>query len=233
MAWRYLGETFDIHAGGSDLLFPHHENERAQSLCAFKDSGFARIWIHNGMVRVEGQKMSKSLGNFTTVRDALMQAPGEAIRFMLLRTHYRAPLDFTARALRESRRELDRLYRALGTDADVGTVPAVVLERLCDDLNTPLAISALHELADAALSGDAQARSQLKVGGASLGLLRAEPEEWFRRSVDGAAVEAAIAERFEARKTRNFARADAIRAELAEWGVVLEDSEHGTTWRVN
>src|SRR4051794_17860353 len=98
MAWRYLGETFDIHAGGSDLLFPHHENERAQSLCAFKDSGFARIWIHNGMVRVEGQKMSKSLGNFTTVRDALMQAPGEAIRFMLLRTHYRAPLDFRARA---------------------------------------------------------------------------------------------------------------------------------------
>ena len=113
MASRYLGESFDIHAGGADLLFPHHENERAQSCCAFPGSSFARIWIHNGMLRVEGQKMSKSLGNFTTVRQVLDHAPGEAARLLLLRTHYRAPLDFTAHALDESRRELDRFYRAL------------------------------------------------------------------------------------------------------------------------
>ena len=231
MAWRYLGDSFDIHAGGADLLFPHHENERAQSCCAFPGSSFARIWIHNGMLRVEGQKMSKSLGNFTTVHDVLSRAPGEAVRLLLLRTHYRAPLDFTAQALDESRRELDRFYRALGAGADPGEPPVEVVAALCDDINTPLALAHLHQLADAALAGDAAAASALRSGGGMLGLLGADPAAWFRGGIDPATVEAAIAERLSARRAKDFARADAIRAQLADQGVMLEDGPGGTTWR--
>ncbi len=231
MAHTYLGESFDIHAGGADLLFPHHENERAQSCCAFPGSGFAKIWIHNGMLRVEGQKMSKSLGNFTTVRDVLSRAPGEAVRLLLLRTHYRSPLDFTAAALEDSKRELDRFYRALGPGAQPGETPAEVVSALCDDINTPLALTHLHRLADAALAGEAAAANRLRAGGTMLGLLGAEPGAWFAQSVDSDAVEQAIAERVAARKARDFARADAIRAELARQGVILEDGPGGTTWR--
>ena len=234
MAYAYLGESFDIHAGGADLLFPHHENERAQSCCAFPGSSFARIWIHNGMLRVDGQKMSKSLGNFTTVRDVLARAPGEAIRLLLLRTHYRAPLDFTAAALDESRRELDRFYRALAAVAfDTGETrpPDAVVDALCDDINTPLALSHLHRLADAALAGEAAAAAELRAGGALLGLLQTEPAAWFSQGVDPAMVERAIAERLAARKARDFPRADAIRFELAAKGVILEDGPSGTTWR--
>src|SRR6202008_453512 len=136
--------------GGADLLFPHHENELAQSLCAFPGSAFARTWLHNGMLVVNGEKMSKSLGNFCTVRDVLDRAPGEAIRHLLLRTHYRSSLDFTDAALEESRRELDRFYRALapspGTTAE--EIPEPVMEALCDDLNTPLALTRMRALAD-------------------------------------------------------------------------------------
>jgi cysteinyl-tRNA synthetase len=235
MAWRYLGETFDIHGGGSDLIFPHHENERAQSLCAFPGSAFARVWLHNGMLNVNGEKMSKSLGNFFTVAELLEKWPGEAIRLLLLRGHYRAVLDFSEAGLAEAKGELDRFYRALERTPPVGEaeIPAAVLDALCDDLNTPLAISAMHALADAAMAGDAKASAGLRAAGAVLGLLGATPAAWFRGGTgdDGAAIEAAIAARLAARKARDYARADAIRDELAQRGILLEDGAAGTTWR--
>ncbi|MCF3946659.1 cysteine--tRNA ligase [Acidiphilium sp. AL] len=235
MSWKHLGESFDIHGGGDDLIFPHHENEIAQSTCAFPGSGFARYWLHNRMLLVNGEKMSKSLGNFITVGQALERAPGEVIRFLLLKTHYRSTLDFTDAALLEAKRELDRFYRALAAHCDwavANTVPDSVLLPLADDLNTPGAIAALHTLADAALAGDRNAASSLKAAGAILGVFNHRPADWFRGDdADTARIEAAIAERIAARRARDFTRADAIRAELADSGIILEDSPAGTSWR--
>ncbi len=234
MSWKHLGETFDIHGGGTDLIFPHHENEVAQSRCAFPGSQFARYWVHNGMLLVNGEKMAKSLGNFTTLRDALSRVPGEVIRFLLIRTHYRSTPDFSDAAVIEAKKELDRFYRALERcpEAGGGTVPETVMEALCDDLNTPLALSAMHALADAALAGDDSAAANLRESGHLMGLLTQAPDAWFRGGTeDSDAIEAAIQERLEARKARNFARADAIRADLAQRGIVLEDGPGGTSWR--
>jgi cysteinyl-tRNA synthetase len=249
MSTRYLGETFDIHGGGADLIFPHHENEIAQSTCAHAGHAFVRVWMHNGYLMVEGEKMSKSLGNFYTVHDLLREFPGEAIRLVLLQTHYRAPLDFTKDAIGAARTTLDRLYGAIrdvdtaaGDGEPAADVPTAVLDALSDDLNTPLAISHLHELAHQVnRAADAGARraaaARLVAAGALLGLLAQDPEDWFHGPpmaidpVDEMFIETMIDERAQARKARNFARADAIRDELAAKGVVLEDGPAGTTWR--
>ncbi|GBQ07286.1 cysteine--tRNA ligase [Acetobacter cerevisiae] len=234
MSHRYLGESFDIHGGGSDLLFPHHENERAQSLCCFPQGKFANYWVHNAMLLVEGEKMSKSLGNFLTIRDVLKQAPAEALRLLLLGAHYRSTLNYTQAGLQESRKVLDRFYRALAA----GPVPEVapseaVMKALAEDLNTPMAIAELHALAGQALAGDRQAAGALKAGAGMLGLLQEDPEKWFKgdSSDEDAQIDALIAERAAAKKARDFAKADALRDQLQGQGIVLEDTKDGTIWR--
>jgi cysteinyl-tRNA synthetase len=246
MSLQHLGETFDIHGGGQDLVFPHHENEIAQSTCA-NGKPFARYWMHNGYLMVEGEKMSKSLGNFFTVRELLEQAPGEAIRLCMLSSHYHQPFDWTAEGLKQARGTLDRLYTALKATADIepigrGEVPIEIMAALEDDLNTPLAISHLHELAGALNKAvepfdKARRKGALLASGDLLGVLQMDPEAWFRWQADGtdslsdAAIEALIEARTNARKSRNFAEADRIRKELADGGVVLEDGPQGTGWK--
>jgi cysteinyl-tRNA synthetase len=240
MSEAYLGETFDIHAGGLDLIFPHHENEIAQSVCAHAGRPFVRYWLHNAFVIVEGEKMSKSLGNFLTIRDVLAQAPGEAARYAMLMSHYRDPLDWTADRLAEARHALDRFYLALRQGP--APVPGAASERiraaLEDDLNTPLALAALHDMLGALnKAGDAPEKARLKgellAGGVLLGLLQQDPQAWLQGDdAEAAEIDALIARRNAARKARDFARADDIRTQLAIKGVVLEDKPDGTTdWR--
>lgn len=233
MSRRYLGENFDIHGGGDDLMFPHHENERAQSLCCDPGSSFARYWLHNAMLLSNGEKMSKSLGNFFTIREVLTRAPAEALRLLMLGTHYRSVLDFTWEKLDEAKRTLDRFYRALEKHPATlsGTVAPNFMNALCDDMNTPLALSCLHPLSDAALAGDAEAAGALRTSANMVGLLVQTSDAWFRAGSDEGAIDALITQRADAKKSRNFALADSIRAQLAGQGIVLEDTAQGTTWR--
>ena len=222
MIEEHLGQTIDIHGGGLDLIFPHHENEIAQSRCAHGGTPLARYWVHNGFLSMAGsEKMSKSLGNVITVAELLAQGhKGEVLRFALLSAHYRQPLEWSSQLIVQSRATLDRLYRAAG-DSGPGEVDPAVLEALADDLNTPLALARLSAIDDPAT---------LRASGALLGLLGETSAAWFQGEGDER-IDALVAARAEAKKLRDFAEADRIRAELAEEGVLLEDSAQGTTWR--
>ena len=236
MSWKHLGEVFDIHGGGIDLVFPHHENEIAQSRCAFHAPVMAHTWMHNGFLQVEGEKMSKSLGNFVTIRDVLADWPGEVVRLNMLRTHYRQPIDWTVAGLREAQKTLDHWYD-LTAEATVGFLCADALDALTDDLNTPKALAALHELRSEAVRGAKPAAACLKASAQLLGLLQTTAEAWasFRPAsvgFDERKVANLVEQRTAARKARNFAESDRIRDQLAAMGVVLKDSKDGTTWEI-
>ena len=238
MSWRYLGETFDIHGGGLDLIFPHHENEIAQSCCAFGHDVMARTWMHNGFLQVEGEKMSKSLGNFITIHDLLGSEafggrtwPGEVLRLAMLRTHYRQPIDWTVRALEEAEQTLDRWYAACeGQGSSSANPDGDVLAALGDDLNTPAALSRLHALFASGQVAEALASAQL------LGLVSQSAATWRAKGhagVDETIIAAKIAARLAARQAKNWVESDRIRDELANAGIVLKDEKDGTTtWSV-
>jgi cysteinyl-tRNA synthetase len=220
MAGEYLGQTFDIHGGGIDLQFPHHENEIAQSEGAHNHP-LANVWMHNGFLQVEGEKMSKSAGNFFTIRDLLADWPGEVLRFNMLRTHYRQPIDFTVAGLKESWKTLERWYETTEPLADPGP-NAAFFEALADDLNTPAAIASLHQADEMALAG----------GLGFLGFSNVQMKIAAKAAVDEAAIFRAIEARKAARAAKNFAMSDRIRDELLSQGIVLKDGPGGTTWEV-
>ena len=242
MAAAHLGETIDIHAGGVDLQFPHHENEIAQSECAHGGRTFARFWLHNGMLTFGGAKMSKSVGNIEKVHDLVREHPPEALRYALLSAHYRQPLDWSDALIEQSRRTLDRLYGTLrdlaGVDA-TPVIPASIEAALDDDLNTPQALAELARIAgEARRAGDDEARARAKGellgAGLALGVLQQDPAQWFGGGGDDgdeARIQALVEERSAAKKARDFARADAIRDQLAAEGVLLEDTPAGVRWR--
>ena len=238
MSWKHLGETFDIHGGGIDLIFPHHENEIAQSRCSFHSPFMAGYWVHNGFLQVEGQKMSKSLGNFFTIRDLLEDWPGAVLRLQMLMTHYRQPLDWTRSATEQAATMLNHIAQLTKTmDAAAGEIDPDVLAALADDLNTPEAIAALHVLIGQARKGSHAASHNLLATCAFLGIdpRKANLQDILKRQrgdLDEARIESLISARTAARRARNFAEADRIRDELAALGIVLKDSQEGTTWEL-
>lgn len=242
MSSKLLGNSFDIHGGGSDLIFPHHENECAQSMCAHPNDKFANYWVHGGMLMVDGVKMSKSLGNFYTIDEVLAKAPAEALRLLFLTTHYHQPFNFTFDGLAQSKGILDKFYNALLRVEDVKIkkteVDGQIVEALADDLNTPLALLNLHELTaklnKAETLEDKAKYKALLLGSADLlGLLWQSPQEWFKGSAgeNDEMIEAKIRARTEAKKNKDYALADQIRNELKEQGIVLEDTPQGTIWK--
>ena len=242
MIEKHLGRTIDIHGGGHDLIFPHHENEIAQSTCSHDGELYVRYWMHNGFVNVEKEKMSKSIGNVLLVHELLKEAPGEAIRFALLSAHYRQPLDWTRSGLDQAKKTLDGLYGALRrlqnikpTSADL---PEDFLAAIEDDLNTPKAIAFLSSIAKKANTTEDQAeqadlKGQLLSCGSILGFLQEDPEAWFQgdQDVDAAEIEALLEARKNARANKDFAKADEIRDQLSEMGISIEDTPQGTIWR--
>jgi cysteinyl-tRNA synthetase len=250
MSTQVLGNHFDLHGGGVDLKFPHHENEIAQS-CAALDTRFVNVWMHNGFVRINDEKMSKSLDNFFTIRDVVKAYPAEAVRYFLLATHYRAPINYSEENLLQAKAALDRLYTALrGVEASTAPVSGDALERfraaMSDDFNTPEAFAVLQSLARDLNTAKAAGRSsdastlagQLRQLGAILGLLRSEPEQWFKHSIAAQAgaltdgeIDQLIRDRVAAREAKNWKESDRIRELLAAAGIVLEDGAKGTTWR--
>jgi cysteinyl-tRNA synthetase len=235
MSWKHLGEEFDIHGGGIDLVFPHHENEIAQSRCAFHTPVVANYWVHNGFLQVEGEKMAKSLGNFVTIRELLKDWPGEVLRFQMLMTHYRQPLDWARKRTEEAAVALDS-FRHFTTAVDGGELSPRVLAALEDDLNTPQVIMELHRLADDARTGDWRSACQLKETCAFLGFeLKTNLQEVLklqRGGVNEIEINALIDDRAAARARKDWAESDRIRDELAKMGVVVKDTKDGTTWEV-
>ena len=234
--WKHLGEQFDIHGGGIDLVFPHHENELAQTCCAFHSDRMANIWMHNGFLQVESEKMSKSLGNFVTIRDLLADWPGEVLRLNMLKTHYRSPIDWTLKGVEESAKTLDDWYW-VAADLRGGQPSDAVIEALSDDLNTPQMIAALHGLRNSAASGNERDRSQFAASLRLLGFLSESAAEWKGRKqqasgVDANRVDSLISARAAARARKDFAESDRIRDELAAMGVVIKDSRDGTSWEI-
>jgi cysteinyl-tRNA synthetase len=241
MAWKHLGEKFDIHGGGIDLVFPHHENELAQSTCAFHADRMANVWMHNGFLQVESEKMSKSLGNFITIRESLADWPGEVLRLNMLKTHYRSPIDWTEKALEESTRTLDDWY-AVAADSKGGQPSSAVIEALSDDLNTPQMIAALHGLRNTAASGGERERGDFAASLRLLGFLSESAAAWKGRKqqasgIDPRQIDRLLAERAAARARKDFKESDRIRDELAAMGVVIKDGKDAdgkplTTWEI-
>jgi cysteinyl-tRNA synthetase len=236
MAAAYLGDVFDIHGGGIDLIFPHHENEIAQSRCAHGTPTMANYWMHNEFVQIEDTKMSKSLGNFVTIRDLLADWPGEVLRLNMLKAHYRSPMDWTLKGLEESAKTLDDWYR-VASDLKGGRPADTVIEALLDDLNTPQMIAALHSSRNSAVSGSEQDRNEFAASMRLVGFLSESAAEWERRKrqasgVDPKLIDGLISNRAAARARKDFKESDRIRDELATMGVVIKDSKEGTTWEI-
>ena len=245
MIEKHLGDSIDIHGGGQDLIFPHHENEIAQSCCAHDGKPFANVWMHNGFINIEGEKMSKSLGNFRMVNDLLQQYPGEVLRYVILSAHYRSEQNFSKDLLDSAWRSLDTLYGFLRSQTAVVAAPCDVSDSeayraLLDDLNTPVAVSELHKLArqmhGASGAEQALAKGRLLAVAHLMGLLQQDPEAWFKGArggdtISAEEIEELIAKRNQAKADRDFQTADAVRNQLKELGVTLEDSREGTQWR--
>jgi cysteinyl-tRNA synthetase len=236
MSAAYLGDVFDIHGGGLDLIFPHHENELAQSRCAHGTAKMANVWMHNGFLQIEGEKMSKSTGNFVTIRELLADWPGEVLRLNMLKTHYRSPIDWTLKGLEESAKTLDDWYW-VAADARGERPSDTVIEALSDDLNTPQMIASLHGLRNSAASGSERDRNEFAASLRLLGFLSESAAEWQGRKQQGSGVDAKqidrlISDRTAARARKDFKESDRIRDELAAMGIVIRDSKEGTTWEV-
>jgi cysteinyl-tRNA synthetase len=241
MAWKHLGEKFDIHGGGIDLVFPHHENELAQTCCAFHSDRMANVWMHNGFLQIESEKMSKSLGNFFTIREMLADWPGEVLRLSMLKTHYRSPLDWTLKGAEESAKTLDDWY-AIAADAEAGQPSPAMIDALYDDLNTAQAMAVLHGLRNAAASGGERERGEFASSLRLLGFLSMSAAAWKGRKqqasgVDAKEVDRLIADRAAARARKDFRESDRIRDELAAMGVAIKDGKDAdgkpvTTWEI-